>query len=371
MLRGPGARGSYAQVVPGSLIMISTHRQIIFLVSVALLLVVAACGDQRLDEYKLSGPTMGTHFSAVVVTASEFDQQQLQTQIHAILELVDLHMSTYRPDSELVRFNHSRSTEWIDISAELCTAVADALELSVATAGAFDITVGPLVNLWGFGPDESRVAPPSDESIDEARARTGFGHLHTDCSKPAMRKELADLQIDLSGYAKGLAADEIAALLEENAISNYLVEVGGDLRARGLNGSNAKWRIAIERPDQSGTAVEKIIHISDLSVATSGDYRNFFEFDGQRYSHTINPETGRPVTHNLASVTVLGERAAYADAMATALLVLGPNAGPALAEREGIAAYFLLRDGSGITELSSTRFKALVDRSLGQSHERS
>lgn len=324
------------------------------------LLALAACSDGRLTEYQLSGPTMGTRFTVTVVPASEFDQQQLQTKIHAVLEDIDLHMSTYRPDSELAILNDSTTTDWLPVSPRLCKALEDALALSAATGGAFDITVGPLVNLWGFGPDESSLEPPSEAAIDEARDKTGYRRLHVDCAKPAIYKENAELRIDLSGYAKGLAADDIAALLDEHGISNYLVEVGGDLRARGKNAGNAKWRIAIERPDQPGIAVEKIIHISDLSVATSGDYRNFFEFAGQRYSHTIDPQTGRPVTHNLASVTVLGERAAYADAMATALLVLGPDAGPAFAEREKISAYFLLRDGSGFPEKMSTRFEDLV-----------
>jgi thiamine biosynthesis lipoprotein len=164
----------------------------------------------------------------------------------------------------------------------------------------------------------------------------------------------------LSAYAKGLAADDIAALLDANGISNYLVEIGGDLRARGHNASETKWRVAIESPDQPGSTVEKIIHISDLSAATSGDYRNFFEFAGQRYSHTIDPRTGRPVTHNLASVTVLGPSAAFADAMATALMVLGPEAGMQLAEKERIAAKFLLRDGNSISERMSTQFMSLT-----------
>lgn len=342
--------------------MISTHRPASLFVAVMLVHALTACGDRLPNEYQLSGATMGTRFNVVVIPTSEFDQQQLQTQIHAVLEDVDRHMSTYRPDSELVKLNQSGSTAWIPVSAGLCSAVDAALEISAATGGAFDITVGPLVNLWGFGPDEPRFEPPSDESIDEARARTGYEKLEVDCEKPAIRKERADMYIDLSGYAKGLAADEISALIDKHGISNYLVEVGGDLRARGLNGSNAKWRIAIEKPDQSGTAVEKIIHISDLSAATSGDYRNFFEYSGQRYSHTIDPNTGRPVTHSLASVTVLGESASYADAMATALLVLGPDSGPVFAEDEGIAAYFLSRDENGLNDHSSRRFEALMAR---------
>ena len=342
--------------------MISTHHRTIFLVSVALLHVLAACGDHRLDEYRLSGPTMGTRFSVVVVTASPFDQERLQTQIYATLEDIDRQMSTYRPDSELAKFNRSSLTEWMPVSAALCTAVDHALELGAATAGAFDVTVGPLVNLWGFGPDGPRNEPPAAADIAAAQSTTGRDNLQTDCELPAIRKHHADLQVDLSGYAKGLAADDIAALLDDNGISNYLVEIGGDLRARGHNASEAKWRVAIEKPDPPHDVVEKIIHISDLSVATSGDYRNFFEFEGERFSHTIDPRSGRPVAHALASVTVLGDGAAYADAMATALMVLGPDAGLAFAERGGIAACFLLRNGDDITEQMSTRFKDLVDR---------
>ncbi len=341
--------------------MIPTCFSTSFLIFLVPLSVLAACGDQRFAEYQLSGSTMGTSFSVTVVTELVFDRQQLQAQIVATLENVEQRMSTYRRNSELSQFNYSSSTDWTPVSRKLCEAVDDAIEIGHLTDGAFDITVGPLVNLWGFGPDDSRKEPPSAEAIDAAMLATGREYLHADCEVPAIRKDRAKLYIDLSAYAKGLAADEIAALLENEDIANYLVEIGGDLRARGHNASNAKWRIAIERPDQSGNTVEKIIHVHDLSVATSGDYRNFFEFEGRRYSHTIDPRTGWPVTHNLASVTVLGESAAFADAMATALMVLGPEAGMALAEREGIAAVLLLRDGRSITEYMSTEFRSLMD----------
>jgi thiamine biosynthesis lipoprotein len=304
---------------------------------------------------------MGTQFSVVVVTELAFDQQHLQTQIQAALEGVEQRMSTYRNNSELSIFNQSTSTDWVPVSNELCRAIDEAIGFGELSDGAFDITVGPLVNLWGFGPDASRNEPPSDEAIDEAKARTGQNYLHADCDLPAIRKDQADLYVDLSAYAKGLAADDIAAVLDEYSMSNYLVEIGGDLRARGHNGRMEKWRVAIEKPDRPGSAVEKIIHISDLSVATSGDYRNFFEFEGQRYSHTIDPRSGRPVEHDLASATVLGSSAAFADAMATALMVLGPEAGIAFAEQQGIAADLLVRDGDTITERMSTEFKSLTE----------
>ena len=341
--------------------MISTYRRMSFFTSM-LLLALAACGDNRLTEYQLSGPAMGTRFTVSIVSESEIDKESLQFRIHAALDDIERRMSTYQPDSELTQFNQASSTDWISVSPELCGAVDNSLALGILTDGAFDITVGPLVNLWGFGPDGARNEPPSDEAIAAAISRTGREYLHADCTKPAIRKDHADLYIDLSGYAKGLAADDIAALLEKEGIANYLVEIGGDLRARGHNASNAKWRIAIESPDQPGGTVEQILHLGDLSVATSGDYRNFFEFKGQRYSHTIDPHTGLPVAHGLASVTVLAESAAHADALATALMVLGPEAGMAFAEREAIAAYFLLRNGSVVTGRMSSRFRALTNR---------
>lgn len=341
--------------------MISTPRRLIFLISVVLLHALAACDGRRLDEYHLSGPTMGTSFNVTLVTASAFDQQTLQAQIYAALEKVDRQMSTYRADSELAKFNHSSVTDWVPVSPALCKAVDHALELGALTAGAFDITVGPLVNLWGFGPDGPRNEPPAAADIAAAQSTTGRDKLQTDCERPAIRKRHADVHVDLSGYAKGLAADQIAAVLDDRGMLNYLVEIGGDLRVRGHNASQAKWRVAIEKPDPPHDVVEKIIHISDLSVATSGDYRNFFEFEGERFSHTIDPRSGRPVAHSLASVTVLGHYAATADAMATALMVLGPDAGIKFAAREDIAAYFLLRSGDGITEQISPHFRLLMD----------
>ncbi len=323
-------------------------------------LLLAACADRRPAEYRLSGPTMGTTFNITVVTASGLDQEKLKDQIHAALEVVNRHMSTYRQDAELATFNRTQSTDWLPVSHRLCEAIEDALQLGALSNGAFDVTVGPLVDLWGFGPQESISTPPTDAAIDGARNQTGRDKLETDCQRPAIRKHLAGLRVDLSGYAKGLAADEIAVLLDRHDISNYLVEIGGDLRTRGRNASGNKWRIAIETPDPAGRNVKRIIHVSGFGVATSGDYRNFFEHDGRLYSHTIDPRTGRPVTHDLASVTVLAESAAFADAMATALLVLGPRAGPELADSKDIAAYFITRNGSDFTERTSGRFLQLT-----------
>jgi thiamine biosynthesis lipoprotein len=264
-------------------------------------------------------------------------------------------MSTYRADSELSLFNDSESTEWVEVSAELCGVIEQALSVSDIT-GAFDITVGPLVNLWGFGPSDTLPEPPEAVAIAQALQDTGFDLIHSDCAIPAIRKGRAGVYIDLSAYAKGYAVDQIVKLLIEQRLTNYMVEVGGEVRMHGHNARADLWSVAIEKPDDFESNVQTIVHLTDAAIATSGDYRNFFVFAGQRFSHTIDPQTGYPVTHNTAAVSVISDTAAFADAMATALLVLGVDEGLALAEREGIAAYFQLRTDLGVEEYSSQAF---------------
>jgi len=304
---------------------------------------------------------MGTTFSVkVIAPPADLDLASLQQDIQEALDAVNQSMSTYLDDSELSQFNMSDSTDWIEVSAELCHAVEAAQIVSQFTDGAFDITVGPLVSLWGFGPSESVTTPPSDEQVTMALRDTGHTKLHTDCGKPALRKDAPGLNIDLSAFAKGHAVDLVADLLDERALSDYLVEIGGELRLRGLNAKNDNWAIAIETPERAARSVQTVINLTNTGMATSGDYRNYFEHDGNHYSHTIDPRTGRPITHNGASVTVVADTAAFADAAATALLVMGPDAGLALAEQESIAAYFLLRLGSKFEERMSSLFTTEV-----------
>jgi thiamine biosynthesis lipoprotein len=313
-----------------------------------------------MPEHELGGRTMGTTFSVKLVSPPEaLSREQLGKQIHATLARVENLTSTYLVHSELSAFNSNLSTEWARVSPQFCDVIERAVEVSKHTEGAFDITVGPLVNLWGFGPGGVVLQPPTDEEISAAMSRVGFHHLQTDCSQPAVRKDIADLYVDLSGWAKGFAVDELAALLDSHSLTNYLVEIGGELRARGYNAEQQDWSIAIEKPVENERSPQTILRLTDSGVATSGDYRNYFDYEGKRYSHTIDARNGKPVSHTLAAVTVLSESAAYADAMATALLVLGPQAGPLLAERLGIAAYFLLRGEDGIEELSTPVFVAM------------
>ncbi len=322
-------------------------------------------GDSRLPEFELSGSTMGTTFSVKLVAPPESlatdssAMESLQTQITMALEHIENLTSTYRESSELSRFNASAATQWVTASMELCEILAQALELSRDTNGAFDITVGPVVNLWGFGPNGDVADPPTQHEIDAAVARVGYQQLATDCSKPAIRKDNANVYVDLSGWAKGYAVDQVAAALNAAGLADYLVEIGGEMRASGHNAEGLAWAVAIEAPVFAGRNIQTILRLTDRGIATSGDYRNYFEHQGKRYSHTIDARSGRPVSHALAAVTVIDRSAAFADGMATALLVLGPEAGPELAEKLGVAGFFLIRSQAGVEELTTSFFDAL------------
>ena len=308
---------------------------------------------------------MGTTYSVQLVDPPQtVEPAALQDRVDDVLADINASMSTYDAGSELSRFNASSSTDWYGVSAELAGVVAAAQAVSEASGGSFDITVGPLVNLWGFGPGEGSGVPPSPEQVSAAKLRTGYGKLHVRLSPPALRKSDPDLYVDLSAIAKGYGVDRVAALLDAAGIENYLVEIGGELRARGLNVRREPWRIAVERPDPAGRTVQQVVALTDAAMATSGDYRNFFEAGGTRYSHTIDPATGRPVTHDLASVTVVGADAMHADAHATALLVMGVDRGQTFARTSGLAALFISRTLTGF-ETRATPAWGRVSASTG------
>lgn len=324
-------------------------------------LALSACGDARLPQLELTGSAMGTTFKVVLVEPPEaLATETLESELVAALQTVDLLASTWRDDSELTAFNVDYSIDWIPVSVDFCELLDSALEISRTTSGAFDLTIGPLVNVWGFGPDGQIVEPPSAADIVAAQHRVGFDMLEADCNERLVRKDVPDLYVDLSGWAKGYAVDQLAELLDARGIVNYLVEIGGELRVKGINSESRKWAIAIEAPSTSERIPHAVLRVTDTSVATSGDYRNYFTHDDDNYSHTIDARTGRPVTHDLAAVTVVDPSAAYADAMATALLVLGPEAGPALATKLDIAGYFLVRTKTDIHEITTPEFDRLI-----------
>jgi thiamine biosynthesis lipoprotein len=331
-----------------------------------LLAMLAGCGPDSATSpaAEIQGLAMGTSWSVKVAAVPPVNEQrELSELIAARIEDIEQSMSTYRTDSELSRFNTYAGDDWYAVSAELCQVVDTALTISRRTRGAFDVTVGPLVELWGFGPGEPVVAPPDPMQIQAAMRGVGYEKLAVDCGRPALRKSVAGLHVDLSGIAKGYAVDAVAALLDARDIGDYLVEIGGDLRARGRNGFGEAWSIGIESPDRSARRVQRIIHLPDLAMASSGDYRNYFEHDGVYYSHTIDPGTGMPVQHALAEVSVVSATAMEADAWATAMLVLGTAAGRRLADELDLAVLYQERGPDGkMHEQASSAFAELSGR---------
>jgi thiamine biosynthesis lipoprotein len=308
---------------------------------------------------------MGTTYTVKVVTQGPPGssptpaEEEVQRTIEERLAEVDEKMSTYRPSSELSRFNSSRATEPFPVSAETLEVFAEAQRVSAATGGAFDITVGPLVNLWGFGPAAKPATIPPDEEIERLKPQIGWGKIEVDTARSTIRKWEPEMYCDLSAIAKGYAVDRVAEGLSALGFADYMVEVGGEVRTRGRNAAREPWRIAIERPDTTRRAFQEIVPLSDLAMATSGDYRNFYEQDGVRFSHTIDPRTGRPIQHRLASVSVVDPLCMRADGYATALMVLGENEGFELAKDQGLAALFLVRTGDQFDEKATPAFKTL------------
>lgn len=332
-------------------------------VGVALLIAVGCTAACELGRYpgvlEIRGEGMGTGYSVTVAQPPpSLDRAVLEVMTSEVLERVDARMSTWRDDSELMRFNRSDTREWFPVSAETAFVVGEALRVSALSDGAFDPTVGPLVKLWGFGGDPAELIPPPSERLAETRERIGFRHLRVRDAPPALRKDRPRVELDLSGVAKGYAVDALAERLSEAGALHFLVEIGGELRARGRNARGDPWRVAIERPALARGHVQAIVSLSDASVATSGHYRNFAVRGDARFSHILDPRSARPVRSELVSVSVIAPTAARADALATALLVLGPEAGWALADREGLAVLFLLEAPEGIRERSTARFDA-------------
>ena len=297
----------------------------------------------------LDGSTMGTSYTVKFVAGlgqrSEAGLQSLRQAIDDCLAGVVRRMSPWLADSEISRFNAHHESSPFPLSNETFHVLQRAMQISEESRGAFDATVGPLVNLYGFGRGPFRVALPTDEELQPVRERVGYRMLELDSAAGTVRKKRTDIQCDLSGIAKGFAVDRVAALLDKHEITDYVVEIGGEVRARGHNPDGRAWQIAIEQPIPEARAVHRVVGLTNQSVATSGDYRVCYMRDGRRISHTIDPRTGRPVLHDVASVTVVCPECELADGWATALTVLGPEEGCRLSEEKQLAALFLVRLG--------------------------
>ena len=320
---------------------------------------LAACDEVAREGHRISlgGETMGTTYSVKLVDPPvDIEPIALQRGIDLVLQGVDARMSTWRADSELSRFNRSRSTGWFPVSADTLGVIEAGLRIGRLSSGAFDITVGPVVDRWGFGPS-GRRDPVRDAEQDHLRGQVDYRRIEASRAGDAIRKTLADAAIDLSGIAKGFAVDQIAGHIEAAGIADFLVEIGGEFRARGTGPHGRPWKLGIEKPVADEIAIHRAVQLGRRALATSGDYRLWFERDGRRYSHIIDPRMGRPVAADLASVSVIADSAISADALATALMVLGPETGWALAMRERIAALFIMHDNGGFTDLATPAFQ--------------
>ncbi len=309
--------------------------------------------------YEFTGGTMGTTYSVKVETVplSTEKQNEIASIIQAALDDVDGRMSTYDTASELSHFNAHHSTTPFPVSESVYEVFALAKRISGITGGAFDITVGPLVNLWGFGPIATTGSMPDASVVARLRAFVGWDKIVLDGDGRTLTKLHPETVADLSAIAKGYAVDRVADELVAEGMSTFLIEVGGELKARGTKHSGDRWRVAIEEPDTAARRVFRAVELENAAIATSGDYRNFDERDGVMYSHIIDPRTGRPNPYRGSLVSVIDGSAAVADAWATALTVLGPEHGWELAEREGIAAFFVTRADTGYDSVVTTAFR--------------
>lgn len=331
---------------------------------VVLTFLLAACKTDPVT-LKFSGDTMGTTYNVIAVDkTAALSPDAIKDAIAAELAVVNGQMSNWDPSSEISRFNNAETTEAVAISPELAKVIAAANEIHIKSNGLFDVTLGPLIEIWGFGARTAESPVPSDEAIAAAQKITGQSKILSLTSDPlTLRKSLPGTSVYLAAIAKGYGVDQVAAVLKEAGLDDYMVEIGGDLVTSGLNPKGEPWRIGIERPDAGSQTVEDVVNVSGLGMATSGDYRNYFEQNGIRYSHIIDANTGRPITHGTASVTVLAPDAMMADGWATALLAMGREPGLKLAEAEGLAVLFIERNSDsgqiGFETTVSSQFSKL------------
>jgi thiamine biosynthesis lipoprotein len=325
--------------------------------------VLAACGaNQDAQTIELRGAVMGTTWSVRLAhPPNDADVRELAAGIERMLAEVDGRMSTWKPTSEVSRFNANPTTDWLALSPATVEVLQAARDVSMRSRGAFDVTVGPLVDAWGFG-SEPRAHLPTGDELARLREDVGWQKLDVRGQPPSVRKAVPGVRVDLSALAKGYAIDRVVALLEARGYRNALVELGGEVAARGRRTDGMLWRVGIERPVDGESSVHRTVRLANRALATSGDYRRYVMQDGRRLSHVVDPRTGRPVRHQLASATVIAPNAMEADAWATALMVLGPQEGLAVARREQLDVLLLSWRGSELIEASTPGFARLIDR---------
>jgi FAD:protein FMN transferase len=309
---------------------------------------------------ELHGSAMGTTWT--VTFAEPLDAaaaRSAEASIRSALSEAETVLSSWDASSEISAFNRHDGTGWVPVSEALYAVLEAGRTINQQSGGAFDLTVAPLVALWGFGPSASKGSAPSNREIADALRRVGADMLELQIAPRAARKHAPGVRLDLDAIAPGLVVDRISRDLAALGYPDHIVEIGGEVRCQGRGPGGRAWRIAIERPQTGARIVQAVVALDDLGISSSGDYRDFRVFEGRRISHTIDPRSGRPVRHALASVSVVHESVMLADAYATALMVLGPEEGYELAERLELAALFIVRAHDGFSVRATTSFDRL------------
>jgi len=338
---------------------LSFHKFPLYLLVTTLFISTSCSLINDLEVYSITGTTMGTTYSIKIVEDEDTPSFiKLDEIIDSVLVDVNQKMSTYISNSELSLFNNSKDTNWVHASEELALIIFESLKVGQLSNGSFDITIGPLVNLWGFGPVEKVQSIPSDDDISKVKKNIGLNKVLVDFKNSRIKKKSPNIYCDLSGIAKGFGVEKVGLFLESLGFDNYMVEIGGEVRTKGLNDKGEEWKIGISTPTNDG--LQKIINLSGYSMATSGDYLNYFEERGVRYSHTIDPRTGKPITHKLASVTVINKNCSHADAFATAINVMGPIDGYNFALEQKLPVFMIVREDNAFVELKTPQFEDFI-----------
>tara|TARA_Y100000768_G_C23989569_1_gene691338 strand:+ start:2371 stop:3351 length:981 start_codon:yes stop_codon:yes gene_type:complete len=321
------------------------------IILLSLLVMLSACSGKD-KEIRIQGETMGTYYK--ITTYGSESPDELKKEVDEFLKLFNNIFSTYIPGSEIFKINTSKFRK-VKLSNSMRKLIEQSLEISRKSQGYFDITVAPLVNLWGFGPD-GKKKKPTDEEIQETKKSVGFHHI--DFQDKFIVKKVPGLKLDMSAVAKGFGVDELVKYLEYQGYSNLLVEIGGEVRTRGSKPENKPWRVGIEGPGKDlATSLSKVVTLTNMSMATSGSYRNYLKYGDEIFNHTIDPKTGKPVNHKTISVSVISEFCADADAWATALMSMGHEKGLDVANKLGLIAYFQIKEDDKVEVLTSNAFE--------------
>jgi len=342
-------------------------KQVKWLALLALAIFLSGCFDSgdKIIQVKLTGRTMGVDYHITYVDVAKNSKriaQARKTVIDDLLKTVNKQMSTYDSSSELSMFNKSKSLEPFSVSADTAKVVKEAIRLAELTEGKLDVTIGPLVNLWGFGPEMRPETLPNPQALEKARSLVGIGNLSVGDS--SLSKSLPELYVDLSTLAKGFGVDVIADYLDQENVGDYLVEIGGEARIKGQPNPLRNWILAIEKPVSNHRVIQQLISPKNNGLATAGDYRQYFEENGKRFSHIIDPDDGMPINHKLVSVTVIAPSSMTADGLSTAIMLMGPERGLEFAQAQNLAAYLVMKTDSGFDTVYTKQFKPYLVESV-------